>query len=55
MDPCNGSDLLCSQEGVRPVPRLGRREGEAGHGRCPEKVGGGDPPDPLRVPAGSDN
>ena len=55
MDPRNGGDLLCLQEGVYPVPRLGRREGGAGHGRCPVEVGGGDPQDPLRVPAGRDD
>ena len=54
MDPCNGGDLLCSQEGVYPVPRRGRREGGAGYRRCPVQVGGGDPQDPLRVPAGRD-
>ena len=55
MDPRNGGDLLCSQVGVHPVPRLGRREGGAGHGRCPVEVGGGDPQVPLRVPAGRDD
>ena len=55
MDTRNGGDLLCSQEGVHPVPRLGRREGGAGHGRCPVEVGWSDPPDPLRVPAGRDD
>ena len=54
MDPRNGGDLLCLQEGVHAVPRLGRREGGAGHGRCPAKVGGGDPQHPLRVPLGRD-
>ena len=55
MDPRNGGDLLCSHEGVHPVARLGRREGGAGHGCCPVEVGGGDPQDPLRVPAGRDD
>ena len=55
MDPRNGGNLLCSQEGVYPVPRSGRREGGAGYGRCPVQVGGGDPQDPLRVPAGRDD
>ena len=55
MDPRNGGDLLCSQEGVYPVPRRGRREGGAGYGRCPVQVGGGDPQDPLRVPQGRDD
>ena len=55
MDPRNGGDLLCSQEGVYPVPRGWRREGGAGYGRCPVQVGGGDPQDPLRVPAGRDD
>ena len=54
MDPRNGGDLLCSQEGVYPVPRRGRREGGAGYGRCPVQVGGVDPQDPLRVPPGRD-
>ena len=35
MDPCKGGDLLCSQEGVYPVPRPGRREGGAGTGTAP--------------------
>ena len=48
MDPGNGADLLCSQEGVHPVPRRGRREGGAGYGCCPIEVGGGDPQDPLK-------
>ena len=52
MDPRNGGDLLCSQEGVYPVPRRGRREGAAGYGRCPIQVGGNDPQDPLQVPPG---
>ena len=52
MDPCNGGDLLCSQEGVHPVPRLGRRGGGAEHGHCHVEVGAGDPQEPLRVPAG---
>ena len=55
MDPCNGGDLLCSQEGVYPVPRRGRREAGAGYGRCSVQVGGGDPQDPLRVAAGRDD
>ena len=55
MDPRNGGDLLCSQEGVYPVPRRGRREGGAGYGCCPIEVGGGDPQDPFRVPAGRDD
>ena len=55
MDPRNAGDLLCSQEGVYPVLRRGRREGGAGYGRCPVQVGGGDPQDPLRVPAGRDD
>ena len=54
MDPGNGGDLLCSQEGVYPVPRRRRLEGGAGYGCCPIEVGGGDPQDPLRVPAGRD-
>ena len=54
-DPRNGGDLLCSQEGVHPVLRLGRREGLAGHGRCPVEVGTGYPQDPVLVPAGRDN
>ena len=40
VDPRNGGDLLCSQEGVHPVPRLGRREGGAGHGCCHVEVAG---------------
>ena len=55
VDPRNGGDLLCSQEGVYSVPRRGRREGGAGYGCCPIKVGGGDPQDPPRVPAGRDD
>ena len=55
MDPRNGGDLLGSQDGVRPVPPLRRREGEAGHGRCPVEVGWGDPQAPLRVPTGGDD
>ena len=55
MGPRNGGDPLCPQEGVYPVPRRGRREGEAGYGCCPVEVGGGDPQDPLRVPAGRDD
>ena len=53
--PVTADDLLCSQEGVYPVPRRGRREGGAGYGRCPVQVGGGDPQDPLWVPAGRDD
>ena len=55
MDPRNGGDLLCSQEGVYSVPRRGRREGGAGYGCCPIEVGGDDPQDPLRVPVGRDD
>ena len=55
LDPCNVSDLLCSQEGVHPVPRLWRRGGGVEHGRCFVEVGGGDHQDPLRVPAGRDD
>ena len=55
VDPHNGGDLLCSQEGVYPVPRRGRREGGAGDGCCPIEVGGADPQDPFRVPAGRDD
>ena len=55
MDPRNGGDLLCSQEGVYPVPRHGRREGGAGYGCCPIEVGEGDPQDPFRVPASRDD
>ena len=55
MDPRNGGDLLCSQEGVYSVPRRGRREGGAGYGCCPIEVGWGDPQDPPRVPAGRDD
>ena len=55
MEPRNGSDLLCSQEGVHPVPRRGRLEGGAGYGCCPVEEGGGDPQDPLWVPAGRDD
>ena len=54
MDPRNGSDLLGPQEGVHPVPRLGRREVGAGHERRTVDVGGGDPKDPLSVSAGRD-
>ena len=39
MDPRNGGDLLCSQEGVYSVPRRGRREGGAGYGCCPIELG----------------
>ena len=55
MDPSNGGDLVCSQEGVYPVPRRGRREGGAGYGYCPIQVGGGGPQDPFWVPAGRDD
>ena len=55
MDPRNGGDLLCSQEGVYSVPRRGCREGGAEYGCCPIEVGGGDPQDPPRVPAGRDD
>ena len=55
MDPRNGGDLLCSQEGVYSVPRRGRREGGAGYGCCPIEVGGGDPQDLPRVPVGRDD
>ena len=55
MDPRNGGDLLCWQEGVYPVPRRGRREGGTGYGCCPIEVGGGDRQDPFRVPAGRDD
>ena len=55
MDPRNGGDLLCLQEDVHPVPRLGHREGGAGHGPCPVEGAGGDPQDPLWVPAGRDD
>ena len=54
VDPRNGGDLLGPKEGVHPVPRLGRRNGEAGHGRCPVGAGGGDSQDLLRVSAGRD-
>ena len=55
MDRRNGGDPPCSQEGVYPVPRRGRREGGAWYGCCPVEVGRGDPQDPLRVPAGRDD
>ena len=55
MDPGNGGDLRCSQEGVYPSQRRGRQEGGAGYGCCPIEVGGGDPQDPFRVPAGRDD
>ena len=35
--------------------KFGPTEGGAGYGRCPVQVGGGDPQDPLRVPAGRDD
>ena len=53
VDPRNGGDLLCSQEGVYPVTRRGRQEGGARHGRCPVQVGGGDPQGPAPGPRGS--
>ena len=55
VDPRNGGDPLCSQEGVYSVLRRGRREGGAGYGCCPIEVGGGDPQDPPRPPAGCDD
>ena len=55
VDPRNGGDLLGPQEEMYPVPRLGRREGGAGHGRCPVEVGGGGPEDPLRASTGHDD
>ena len=55
MDPRNGVDVLCSQEGVYPVPRRGRQEGGAGYWCCPTEVGGGYSQDPFRVPAGRDD
>ena len=55
MDCRKGGDFLGPPEGVHPVPRLRRRGGGEGHGRCPVKVGGGDPRDPLRVSAGHDD
>ena len=55
VDPRNGGDLLCSQKRLHPVPRLGRRGGGAGQGRCPVEAGGGDPQDPLRLPARPDD
>ena len=55
VDPRNGGDLLCAQEGVYSVPRRGRREGGAGYGCGPIEVGGGDPQDPPRAPAGCDD
>ena len=55
MEPRNGGDLLCSQEGVYPFPCSGRREGGVRHGRCPVQLGAADPQDPLRVPAGRDD
>ena len=54
MDPRNGGDLLCSQEGVYPVPRRGRQEGGAGYRCCPIEVGGGNPQDPFQAAAGCD-
>ena len=38
-----------------PSRASGARRGGAGHGCCPVGVGGGDPQDPLRVPAGPDD
>ena len=55
MDPRNSGDLLCLQEGVHPVPRLGRREGAAGCRRCPIEVGGDVPQDSIWVAAGCDD
>ena len=55
VDLRKGDDLLGSQEGVHPVPRLGRQEGGAGHGCCPVEVGWGDSQDQLQVPAGRDH
>ena len=55
VDPRNGADPLCSQEGVYSVPRRGCWEGGAGYGCCPIEVGGGDPQDPPWVPAGRDD
>ena len=55
VDPRNSGDLLCAQEGVYSVPRRGRREGGAGYGCGPIEVGGGDPQDPPRAPAGRDD
>ena len=52
MDPRNGGDLQCSQEGMYPAPRRGARRGGRGADAAPVQVGGGDPQDPLRVPAG---
>ena len=55
MEPRNGGDPLRSQEGVYPFPRRGRGEGGAGRGCHPVQVGGGDPQDTFRVPAGCDD
>ena len=55
VDPRTGGDLLCAQEGVYSVARRGRREGGAGYGCGPIEVGGGDPQDPPRDPAGRDD
>ena len=38
VDSLDGGDLLGPQEGVYPLRCLGRREGEAVHGRCPVEV-----------------
>ena len=55
MDPRNGGELVCSQEGVYPILRGGRRDRGAGYGRCPVQVAGDDPQDPLRVSPGRDD
>ena len=39
VDPRNGGDLLCSQEGLHPVPRLRRREGGGGSRALPHRGG----------------
>ena len=52
VDPRNGGNLPGPQEGVHPVPRLGRREGGAGNRRCPVEVGGGDPQEPGALARG---
>ena len=41
MDPRSGGDLLCAQEGVYSVPRLGRREGGGGVRVWPHRGGWG--------------
>ena len=43
VDPRDGGYRLGPQKGVYPVPRPGRRQGGAGHRRCPLEVGGGGP------------